>query len=154
METGGLLPADSGAASDWGSRHLQESCGECGNRQPSLEGFDTIGGRRLTENGQLIDLSATLQGKKFSDGPGLGQYLHDNPKFPACVAKKLYAYAKGMDTEEVEASAFKPAYKAFADSGYRLRTLIKGLVESPEFFTSSPAVQEASTGQTKVASSP
>jgi len=70
------------------------------------------------------------------------------------VAKKLYAYAKGMDTEEVELSAYKSAYKAFADSGYRLRTLIKGLVESPEFFTSSPAVQEASTGQTKVASSP
>jgi hypothetical protein len=134
------------------------TCASCHNHSDpiglSLEGFDTIGGRRLTENGQLIDLSATLQGKKFSDGSGLGQYLHDNPKFPACVAKKLYAYAKGMDTEEVEASAFKPAYKAFVDSGYRLRTLIKGLVESPEFFTSSPAVQEASTGQTKVAASP
>jgi hypothetical protein len=134
------------------------TCASCHNHSDpiglSLEGFDTIGGRRLAENGQLIDLSATLQGKKFSDGSGLGQYLHDNPKFPACVAKKLYAYAKGMDTEEVEASAFKPAYKAFSDSGYRLRTLIKGLVESPDFFTSSPAMQEASTGQTKVASSP
>ncbi|HWU55114.1 MAG TPA: DUF1592 domain-containing protein [Rhizomicrobium sp.] len=120
----------------------------------SLEGFDTIGGRRLTENGQRIDLSATLQGKKFQDGSGLGQYLHDNPKFPACVAKKLYAYAKGMDTEDVEAPAFRPAYKAFADSGYRLRALIKGLVESPDFFNTQAAVVEASAGQTKVAASP
>ena len=111
----------------------------------SLEGFDTIGGRRLKENGQLIDLSASLQGKKFQDGTGLGQYLHDNPKYPACVARKLYAYAKGLDSQEVEASAFKPAYKAFADSGYRLRALLKGMVESAEFFTASPPVAEPGT---------
>ena len=120
----------------------------------SLEGFDTIGGRRLKENGQLIDLSASLQGKKFQDGTGLGQYLHDNPKFPACVARKLYAYAKAVDTEEVEPSVFKAAYKSFTDSGYRLRALIKGLALSPEFFTASASVQQASAGQTKLASSP
>ncbi|MEO8300481.1 MAG: DUF1588 domain-containing protein, partial [Rhizomicrobium sp.] len=120
----------------------------------SLEGFDTIGGRRLTENGQLIDLSATLQGTKFQDGPGLGQYLHDNPKFPVCVARKLYAYAKGMDTEEVRPSTFKATYQAFIDSGYRLRTLLKGLALSPEFFSTSGPVEEASAGQTKLASSP
>jgi hypothetical protein len=134
------------------------TCASCHNHSDpiglSLEGFDTIGGRRLTENGQRIDLSATLQGKKFSDGTGLGQYLHDNPKFPACVAKKLYAYAKGMDTEEVEPSATKSAYKAFADSGYRLRALIKAMVESPEFFHATAPVQEASAGQTRLASSP
>lgn len=113
----------------------------------SLEGFDTIGGRRLTENGQPIDLSATLRGKTFRDGPGLGQYLHDNPKFPACMARKLYAYAKGIDTEEVDASTFKAAYQAFADSGYRIRTLIKGLVESPEFFDTPTAMKQASTRQ-------
>jgi hypothetical protein len=120
----------------------------------SLEGFDTIGGRRLSENGQPIDLSATLQGKKFQDGTGLGQYLHDNPKFPACVARKLYAYAKGMDTEEVEPSAFKAAYKSFTDTGYHMRVLLKGLALSPEFFNASVPVQEASTRQTKLASSP
>ena len=120
----------------------------------SLEGFDTIGQRRLTENGQLIDLSAKLQGKSFKDGTGLGQYLHDNPKFPACVARKLYAFAKGMDTEDVEPSVLKIAYKSFTDSGYRLRALLKGLVLSPEFFNTSPSVEEASGGQTKLASSP
>ena len=99
------------------------------------------------ENGQRIDLSATLQGKTFRDGPGLGRYLHDNPKFPACMARKLYAYAKGIDTEEVDASTFKTAYQAFADSGYRMRNLIKGLVESPEFFDTPAAVKEASARQ-------
>jgi hypothetical protein len=124
----------------------------------SLEGFDTIGGRRLTENGQPIDLSASLQGKRFQDGTGLGQYLRDNPKFPACVAKKLYAYARGMDTEEVEPSAFQAAYKGFTDSGYRLRALLKGLALSPEFFNMASPVKEASASQphrqAKLASSP
>jgi hypothetical protein len=117
----------------------------------SLEGFDSIGARRLTENGQLIDLSATIQGKSFKDGAGLGQYLHDNPKYPACLAHKLYAYAKGMDTQDVGTSAFNAAYKVFVDSGYRMRALIKGLVESPEFFNAPAPVAQASTGKTKLA---
>jgi len=134
------------------------TCASCHNHSDpiglSLEGFDTIGGRRLKENGQPIDLSATLQGKKFQDGTGLGQYLHDNPKFPACVAKKLYAYAKGLDTEDVGLSAFPAAYKGFADSGYRLRGLLKGLALSPEFFNMAAPVKQASASQTKLASSP
>jgi hypothetical protein len=122
----------------------------------SLEGFDTIGGRRVNmiENGKQVDLSATLQGKSFADGAGLGQYLHDNPKFPACVARKLYAYGRGMDVEEVTPSTFKAAYKSFTDSGYRLRVLIKGLALSPEFYSVAAPVEEASAGQAKLASTP
>ena len=122
----------------------------------SLEGFDTIGGRRtnMIEGGKPVDLSATLQGKSFVGGEGLGKYLHDNPKFPACVARKLYAYGRGMDVEEVSPSAFKAAYKSFTDSGYRLRTLIKGLALSPEFYSVAAPVEEASAGQAKLASTP
>jgi hypothetical protein len=122
----------------------------------SLEGFTTIGSRRqnMTENGQPVDLSASLQGKSFVGGEGLGKYLHDNPKFPACVARKLYAYGRGMDVEEVEPSAFKAAYKSFTDSGYRLRALIRGLATSPEFYSVSAPVEEASAGQNKLASNP
>ena len=36
----------------------------------TLEGFDTIGQRRLTEEGKPIDLSATIQKKSFADGAG------------------------------------------------------------------------------------
>jgi len=100
----------------------------------TLEGFDTIGGYRTKENGQTIDVSASIQGKSFSGAQGLGRYLHDNPKYPACVARKLYSYAKGVDSEEVDAATVKTASKSFSDSGYHLRNLIKGLVESPGFF--------------------
>jgi hypothetical protein len=109
----------------------------------TLEGFDTIGGRRTMEDGKPIDVSGVIQGKAFRDGQGLGQYLHDNPRYPACMARKLYAYARGQNSGEVQASAFTVAYKAFTDSGYHLRTLLKGLVEGPDFFNAPAPKPEA-----------
>ena len=116
----------------------------------SLEGFDTIGGRRTTENGQLIDLAATIQGKSFVGAEGLGRYLHDNPKYTSCIARKLDAYSTGQNSEDIAASAFKTAYKAFADSGFRMRALLKGLVEAPDFF-SAAAPETPNTAAEKVA---
>jgi len=81
------------------------------------------------------------------DGAGLGQYLHDNPKFPACLARKLYAFGTGVNSEDVETSTFKPAYKTFVDSGYRMRALLKGMAQAPEFFSTPAPEQEASAGQ-------
>jgi hypothetical protein len=119
----------------------------------SLEGFDTIGGRRTTENGQKIDLSATIQGKGFVGAEGLGHFLHDNPKYTACIARKLQAYSLGRDSEDVPASAVKVAYKAFADSGFRMRALLKGMVETPNFFSAAPPTPETpNTAADKVAS--
>jgi hypothetical protein len=108
----------------------------------SLEGFDTIGGRRTTENGKLIDLSASIQGKNFVGAEGLGRYLHDNPKYPTCIARKLQAYARGENSEDVSAASVKVANKAFADSGFRMRALLKNLVEAPDFFSAAPPAPE------------
>ena len=110
----------------------------------SLEGFDTIGGKRLEEKGKPIDVSATIQGKSFAGAEGLGKFLHGNPKYPACIARKMFAYSKGENSEDVPSSAFKAANKTFIDSGYRLRALIKGLVEDPAYF-SAPAPEPAPT---------
>ena len=64
----------------------------------TLEDFDTIGGHRTAENGQPIDVSTTIRnGPSITGAEGLGHYLHDNPKFPACMARKLFAYARGED---------------------------------------------------------
>ena len=82
---------------------------------------------------------------------GLGHYLHDNPKYTSCIARKLNAYAKGMNSEDVTPSAIKAAYKAFADSGFRLRVLLKNMVEGPEFFNAPPPVPETPSTATKVA---
>lgn len=99
----------------------------------SLEGFDTIGGYRTVENGEPIDVSATIRGQTFSGGQGLGQYLHDNPRYPACVARKLYSYSRGLKRSTVE--DFPDAYKAFQDSGFRLRALLKSMAVSESFYS-------------------
>lgn len=100
----------------------------------SLEHFDSIGGERLTENGAPIDVSGKLNRKSFDGADGLGQVLHDDPKFTACFARKLYSYGAGADSEDVEQANYDSAYKAFVANGYRLRPLLKAIATSPEFF--------------------
>jgi hypothetical protein len=118
------------------------TCASCHNHSDpiglSLEHFDTIGGRRTTENGKTIDVSATIQNKPFVGAEGLGKFLHDNPKYTSCIARKAYAYSRGENSEDVTASAFKTANKAFTDSGFRMRALLKAMVEDKDYFTAQP----------------
>jgi hypothetical protein len=104
----------------------------------TLEQFDSIGVRRLKDDGRDIDVSAVMAGKKFSGGEGLGQYLHDNPKVPACFTRKLYAYGVGANSEELEKSAIQPFLDGFIASGYRLSPLLNAIVTSPQFFRAPP----------------
>ncbi len=110
--------------------------------------------RRTPREGkrEMIDVSATIQGKSFSGAEGLGKFLYNSPKYPACVARKLYSYANGLNSEEVETSAFKSGLESFQKSGYRLRALLKGLATDPKFFTTSAPTVEASASHTKTAS--
>ena len=115
-------------------------CASCHTRSDpiglSLEGFDTIGGYRTTENGVPIDVSATIQGSSFSGAQGLGQYIHDNPQYPACVARRLYSYSRGVRSWSV--NDFPDAYQAFQNSGFRLRALLKSMVLSDSFYAAAP----------------
>lgn len=123
------------------------TCASCHNHSDpiglSLEGFDTIGQRRSAENGESIDLSATIKGKHFVGAEGLGQFLHDDPKYTACLARKVYAYSRGLNSEDVPASAFRTAYKAFSDSGFRMRSLLKSMVEDKDYFSAPAPSPEA-----------
>jgi len=104
----------------------------------TLEQFDSIGERHLQEAGRDVDASATISGKQFSGGAGLGQYLHDNPKVPACFVRKLYAYGVGANSEEVEKKAVQPFLDGFVATGYRLPALLRSIVTSPQFFAAPP----------------
>jgi hypothetical protein len=115
----------------------------------SLEAFDTIGGYRTIENGQKIDVSASIQGKTFSGAQGLGQYMHDNPRYPACVARKLYSYGRGLTRSTV--NDFEDAYKAFQDSGFRLRTLLRSMAVSESFYAVGPPGKTSLHNTTEVA---
>ena len=129
------------------------TCASCHNHSDpiglTLEHFDSTGAHRLQENGQLIDVSGTIQGKTFLGAQGLGRYLHDNPKFPACLARKLYSYGAGANSEDVDPAAYKAAYKAFVDGGYRLRTLLKSMVTSPDYFDTVPPSAGTKTAMNK-----
>ncbi|HET7085612.1 MAG TPA: DUF1592 domain-containing protein [Rhizomicrobium sp.] len=110
----------------------------------SLEQFDSIGERRLKDDGRDIDVSATIGGKRFAGGTGLGQYLHDNPKVPACLVRKLYAYGVGADSEDLEKSTIQPLLDGFVAGGYRVQPLLRSIVTSPQFFAAPPPAGGAS----------
>jgi hypothetical protein len=133
------------------------TCASCHNHSDpiglSMEGFDTIAQRRTVENGKQIDLSAAIQGKKFVGSEGLGKFLHDNPKYTSCLARKVYAYSRGENSEDVSASAFKSAYKSFSDSGFRMRSLLKAMVLDKDYFATSAPTPETTGAATKVAAS-
>jgi hypothetical protein len=109
----------------------------------SLESFDTIGGHRTIDNGEPIDDSATIQGQAIHGAQGLGKYMHDNPRYPACVARKLYSYSRG--SESFSTNDFPDAYKAFEASGYRLRALLKSMAVSDSFYTVGPPANQPSS---------
>jgi Protein of unknown function (DUF1592)/Protein of unknown function (DUF1588)/Protein of unknown function (DUF1587)/Protein of unknown function (DUF1595) len=125
-------------------------CASCHTRSDpmglSLEAFDTIGGYRTTENGETIDVSATIQGHSFSGAQGLGQYIHDSPQYPACVARRLYSYSRGLRSWSVE--DFPDAYRAFQNSGFRLRALLRSMALNESFYAAPPPANRP-TGTSK-----
>jgi len=129
------------------------TCAACHQRSDpvglSLEAFDTVGGYRTTENGEPINVSATIQGHTFSGAQGLGQYMHDNPRYPACVARKLYSYSRGLRSSSVD--DFQDAYKAFQKSGFRLRALLKSMAVSDSFYAVGPPENQSVSDSTEVA---
>ena len=108
-----------------------------------LEHFDAIGSFRTHDNGELINASAELMGKGISGAQGLGQYLRDDPRYPACVARKLYSYSRGLNNAAVKTDDFQDAYQAFEDSEFRLRALLKSMAVSDSFYAAPAPAQAA-----------
>ncbi len=129
------------------------TCAACHERSDpvglSLEAFDTIGGSRTTENSEPINVSATIQGHTVSGAQGLGQFMHDNPRYPACVARKLYSYSRGLKSSSV--NDFQDAYKAFQNSGFRLRALLESMAVSDSFYAVRPPENQSASDSTEVA---
>ncbi|CAN5195965.1 hypothetical protein BH11PSE2_BH11PSE2_09420 [soil metagenome] len=100
----------------------------------ALEEFDGIGQRRFIENGQKIDVSAEIDGVKFSGAQGLGRFLHDSPKLPSCLVRDLYAYGVGRAWDDDDEDYLTAELKHFAASGYRMPALMSRLATTPQFF--------------------
>jgi hypothetical protein len=104
----------------------------------SLEQFDSIGERRLKDDGRDIDVSASIANKQFVGAAGLGRYLHDNPKVPACFVRKLYAYGVGANSEDINSETARPFLDGFVADGYRVASLLRSVVTSEQFFSAPP----------------
>jgi hypothetical protein len=104
----------------------------------SLEQFDSIGERRLKDDGRDIDVSASIANKQFVGAAGLGRYLRDNPKVPACFVRKLYAYGVGANSEEIDKETARPLLDGFVADGYRVAPLVRSVVTSEQFFSAPP----------------
>jgi hypothetical protein len=131
--------------------HMENSsCAVCHRRTDppglALERFDGLGQLRTEENGTRIDVSAELYGVKFEGARGLGQFLHDDPRVPACLVRNVFAYGLSRSTDFRDEDYLAAQTKSFATNGYRLPDLIVQIASSPEFFgVAIPAnVQSAS----------
>ena len=102
----------------------------------ALEPFDAIGRWRTANETRVpMDLTGVLPDGTVFDGPaGLKAALLAHPeRFVTTVTEKLLTYAVGRGVEHYDAPAVRAITRAAAGDGYRLTTLILGVVESPPF---------------------
>ncbi len=102
----------------------------------ALEPFDAIGRWRTPNETKVpMDLTGVMPDGTVFDGPaGLKAALLAHPeRFVTTVTEKLLTYAVGRGVEHYDAPAVRAITRAAADDGYRLTTLILGVVNSPPF---------------------
>jgi hypothetical protein len=119
--------------------HMQNTgCTACHRRSDppglALEHFDGLGQLRTMENGMPIDVSADLNGAKFTGAAGLARYLREDPRVPACLVRNVYAYGVGRKTDDRDEDYLADQTRAFAAGGYRLPDLMTQIATTPEFF--------------------
>ena len=102
----------------------------------ALENFDAIGRwRDRSETRGSIDATGELPDGTPFDGPaGLKNALLGHPeRFVTTVTEKLMTYALGRGIEYYDAPAVRAIVRDAAEDGYRLSSLVKGVVRSAPF---------------------
>jgi hypothetical protein len=101
----------------------------------SLENFDAIGAFRQNDAGQVIDVSARMpDGTQFSGLAGLQKILlASKDEFANAFTERLltYALARGVDARDMP--AIRTIGRGAAQDGYRIQTIVKGIVHSDPF---------------------
>jgi hypothetical protein len=140
--------------------HMENTgCTACHRRSDppglALEHFDGLGQMRTQENGVPIDVSAELGGARFVGASGLGRYLRDDPRVPACLVRNVFAYGVGRKTDLRDEDYLAAQAKAFAAAGYRVPDLLARIASTPEFFKATiPSGARPAAAKTAAAASP
>ena len=118
-----------------------EACAGCHTLMDPIglafENFDAIGAFRVQENGATIDASGEIDGVRFEDAIGLGQALRDHPALGPCLVKSIFRYAVGREPTLNEEPFLESLQARFASSGYEVPNLLRELVMSEGFRTTS-----------------
>jgi Protein of unknown function (DUF1592)/Protein of unknown function (DUF1588)/Protein of unknown function (DUF1595)/Protein of unknown function (DUF1585)/Protein of unknown function (DUF1587) len=114
----------------------------------TLERYDGLGAFRTRENGAVINVSGSLDGREFEAAPGLGQALRDHPETTRCLVKKVYRTAVGRAELSEERDYLRYLEQAFAGSGYRLPALMRTIATSEAFYRVTPPEAEGAVAYT------
>ena len=121
-----------------------------------LENFDAIGAWRDKEaialpgrgegagggrgRGNRVQLAIDTQGEiagipnsTFTDARQLGKILADSPVCQKCIVRQMFRYSYGRLETGADEAVVDQIFTGFKDSGFRFKTLLLGLIESPEF---------------------
>ncbi|HXK16947.1 MAG TPA: DUF1592 domain-containing protein [Polyangiaceae bacterium] len=112
-----------------------------------LEVFDPVGALRSTDHGKPIDSSGQLpDGQTFQNTEGLLGLLKQDPRFPACMTKKVLTYALGRGLDAAcDADALQKLGDEWKADGYNLKNHLVRLAQS-DLFRSARAYVDT-TGQ-------
>ncbi len=112
----------------------------------ALENFDAVGRwRTLEESGAAIDATGALpDGTRFEGAEGLRQALLSSDLFVVTLTEKMLTYALGRGLEYHDGPAVREIVRDAAGGGYRMQSLIAGIVRSVPFRmrTAGPAAAE------------
>ncbi len=114
-------------------------CASCHSKMDplgfALENYDAIG-RWRTEDGKFpIDPSGTFpNGKTFAGPAEMKALLLDSmPEFTSGLVEKMLTYSLGRGVESFDRSAVRDLVRQVSSDGYRMQTLILGIVKSAPF---------------------
>lgn len=112
----------------------------------ALESYDAIGMYREEENSVPIDTSGDLDGVPYEDAVGLGAALSEHPNLGPCLVRNLYRSAIGRIEEPGEEELLAALGEQFAGSGYVVSDLLREILLSEGFRTSSGPREDSDAG--------
>ncbi len=111
----------------------------------ALENFDATGAWRIKDSGAPIESTGVLYDGTVMEGPaGLRAALLNRPQvFLNTFTENLMAYALGRRVEYYDMPTIRSITRRAAGNGYRISTLVLGVVNSPAFQMSAREATEA-----------
>ncbi|MEM5516216.1 DUF1800 family protein [Henriciella sp. AS95] len=100
----------------------------------AMENFDGAGRLRMTENGEVIDVSGAIDGTEFENVDGLGEVLSEHPATTACLVEKMQKYATGRAARPQDTAWVNRLSSRFEKAGYEIKPLLREIALSPEFY--------------------